>query len=325
MVAPLTAGYHSPTQTDDRQQTLLTGAGAESPVARSYRRDPRPVPTILEGDSGDVDAGLQLTFIGTATVLLRCEGFTLLTDPNFLHRGERAYVGLGVSTKRLTAPALTVEDLPALDFVVLSHHHGDHFDHRAASGLRKDLPIVTNAGAARKLRSQGFSHSIPLANWGSHTFQRGDASVAVTSVPARHAPSPFDRLLPPVMGSVLDFRRGAELTARVYITGDTLLDERLAEIPARLPGIDLCIIHLGGTRIAGVLLTMDGSQGVEALRIIRPKRAVPVHYDDYTLFRSPLRDFTAALDAQPVSAEVTVVERGDTYTISTDELRVARR
>jgi L-ascorbate metabolism protein UlaG (beta-lactamase superfamily) len=43
----------------------------------------------------------QITFIGTATTLIQVAGFTILTDPNFLHRGQRAYVGMGLTTKRL--------------------------------------------------------------------------------------------------------------------------------------------------------------------------------------------------------------------------------
>jgi hypothetical protein len=62
-------------------------------------------------------------------------------------------------------------------------------------------------------------------------------------------------------------------------------------IPAHFPDIDLGLLHLGGTRVMGVLLTMDGRQGVEAMRIVAPDLAVPIHYDDYDIFTSPLDDF----------------------------------
>src|SRR3954466_2649035 len=106
----------------------------------------------LEGEPADSDEG-ALTFIGTATVLLRCGGFTLLTDPNFLHAGDHAYLGLGVRSRRLLDPAMEIADLPALDLVLLSHHHGDHFDHIAARDLDHDIPIVTEPHSADKLRS----------------------------------------------------------------------------------------------------------------------------------------------------------------------------
>ena len=67
----------------------------------------------------------SIFFVGTATVILRYAGFTILTDPNFLHAGDHVHLGYGMSAKRLTNPAMEIEDLPFLDFCVLSHYHGD--------------------------------------------------------------------------------------------------------------------------------------------------------------------------------------------------------
>src|SRR3954471_19058672 len=88
--------------------------------------------------------GAEMEWIGNATVLLRLGPFTVLTDPNFLHQGEHAKLGYGLRSRRLTEPSRSVDQLPPIDLVLLSHHHGDHFDERAAEGLRKDVPIVTN-------------------------------------------------------------------------------------------------------------------------------------------------------------------------------------
>lgn len=255
----------------------------------------------------------EITFVGTATTLIQVAGFSILTDPNFLHRGDRAYVGMGLATKRLTEPALSIRQLPELDFVVLSHHHADHFDRIAARDLDHGLPIITEPHAARKLRRQGFRSPIALSTWQSQVITRGDAEVRVTSLPGQHAPRPLGYLVPPVMGSLLDFYRGGRLLLRVYITGDTLMHGGIHDIARRCPGIDLCLIHLGGTKIAGVLLTMDARQGVEALRVIAPREAVPVHYDDYTLFKSPLSEFKQAAVDAGLSTRLRYLERGRSY------------
>src|SRR4051812_28587972 len=155
----------------------------------------------VDGPTPDTGA---LFFIGTATVLLRCAGFTILTDPNFLHQGEHAKLGYGLRSRRLTEPALRIEELPQLDFIVLSHHHGDHFDDVAAAQLDRDVPIVTEPHAVRKLKRQGFRRPIGLRTWERQRFERGSSAITVTAMPAKHAPQPIRRLLPPVMGSMLD-------------------------------------------------------------------------------------------------------------------------
>jgi len=254
----------------------------------------------------------ELLFIGTATVLIRCLGFTVLTDPNFLHQGQHAKLGYGLRSRRLTEPALSIEELPHVDLVVLSHHHGDHFDEVAARGLDPDVPIVTTGHAARKLRRQGFRRAIELATWESTTFERGEAVLEITAMPGRHAPAALQPFMPPVMGSVLDFRAGTR-HHRTYITGDTLAIDDLALIPKRYPDIDLMVLHLGGTRIAGVLLTMDADQGMRALRVVQPRHVVPVHFDDYTVFKSPLSAFREALAGAPPVCSVHFLDRGERY------------
>lgn len=210
--------------------------------------------TALEGASVDFATG-SIFFIGTATIVLRYAGFTILTDPNFLHAGDHVHLGYGLTSKRVTNPALDIDALPPIDFVVLSHYHGDHFDRVAEEKLRKDLPIITNGYAVSKLKAKGFTAPLALNTWDSVTVNKGDASARVTSMPGRHAPGAIKALLPPVMGSMLEFQSAANGTAlRLYISGDTLVYDGLREIPRRYPQIDLALFHLGGTRILGILV-----------------------------------------------------------------------
>jgi L-ascorbate metabolism protein UlaG (beta-lactamase superfamily) len=256
-----------------------------------------------------------LEFVGTATTLLRLGPFTFLTDPNFLHRGQRAYLGKGLFSKRLTEPSLQPEQLPSLDGVLLSHLHGDHFDRIARDRLDRELPVLTTAAASRKLSSWGFSGAHALATWETATFENAGARLTVTSAPGRHAPGVFQRALPPVMGSVLELREGDAAPFRVYVTGDTLHYPWLREVAERCGPIDAMVIHLGGTRILGLLVTMDGEQGADLVELVRPGLTVPIHYDDYTVFRSPLEDFLTACRDRDAPTRIQPVTRGETVSL----------
>jgi L-ascorbate metabolism protein UlaG (beta-lactamase superfamily) len=61
----------------------------------------------------------------------------------------------------------------------------------------------------------------------------------------------------------------------------------------------------------GLVVTMDARQGTDLLELVRPRVAVPVHYDDYSVFRSPLSAFLAAAGARGLGSLVRVVERGE--------------
>ncbi len=247
--------------------------------------------TTEAGTAGDSPAGDSLTFVGTATTVLRLGSFTVLTDPNFLRAGQRAYLGRGLWSRRLVEPALQPADLPPLDAVVLSHLHGDHFDRVARRELDRAVPLVTTEHAARRLRRTGFDVR-PLRTWERHELTRPDGeALGVESLPAVHARGALGRVLPPVMGSLLEHRVGGVVRRRLYLSGDTLTGAHLDAIRERHPDVDVAVLHLGGTRVLFSTVTMDDVQGVDALRRLRPRAAVPVHHDDYRVFRSPLSHF----------------------------------
>jgi L-ascorbate metabolism protein UlaG (beta-lactamase superfamily) len=253
----------------------------------------------------------SLQFIGTATTVLRLGPFALLTDPNFLHRGQRAYLGKGLWSRRLTEQALTPAELPDLDAVLLSHLHGDHFDRVARHELSRAQPVLTTHAAAGTLRRWGFD-AFGLAPGDDRLLERDGERLRVTAVPAVHARGVLGGLLPPVIGTVLEHVRGDGVVRRVYISGDTLTGDHVDEIAARFPGLDAVVMHLGGTRVLLRTVTMDAAQGVDFLRRLRPPQAVPVHHDDYGVFVSPLSRFLEAARSAGFADVVTPVGRGET-------------
>ncbi len=259
---------------------------------------------------------VTVTFIGNATTVISGGGVTPLTDPNFLHKGQHAYLGYGLVSKRLREPAIDIDQLPPLEAVVLSHMHGDHWDRRATTELDHELPVLTTPHAAKRLAHRGFGSALGLSTWQTHTFVKGETVVRVTSLPGRHAPGPVHRLLPPVMGSMLEFTSGGQ-TRRLYVSGDTLMVDELKEIPVRFQAVDAGVLHLGGTRLPagrrlpfGLTVTMDAVQGADAVEALNLPKMIPVHFDDYGVFASPLSDFVDEMKRRGIADRIIELERG---------------
>jgi L-ascorbate metabolism protein UlaG (beta-lactamase superfamily) len=197
----------------------------------------------------------------------------------------------------------------------LSHYHGDHFDDVAAQELDKKLPIVSTADAVGKLSSLGFEQGYPLDTWESLVVHKGDATLTITAMPAKHAiEEAVNELLMPVNGHLLDFSRNGDQLYRLYITGDTMLVDNLEDIPRRYPDIDLGLIHAGGTTFLVTVVTMTGEQAVKAVEITKPRTAIPIHYNDFSVFLSGLDDFKKAAQTSTTSTKFVYLAHGETYT-----------
>jgi L-ascorbate metabolism protein UlaG (beta-lactamase superfamily) len=317
---PLPAELSAP---HDRSHRIRSFSAADqssrmSRIAQSMKRttDARSQTATIELDSGDgwTDIGQgSLYFIGTATMLIRYAGFTILTDPNFLHQGEYARLGYGLRSRRLTDPAVHFDALPPFDMVLLSHLHEDHFDRKVEARLNRRTKIITTPHASEALARKGFSSTVGLSTWQEMRFVRRGVTLRMTSMPGRHGPGLLSALLPPVMGSMLEFIKEDQTLLRMYISGDTLLFDGLHDIRRRYAYLDQAILHLGGTRALGLLVTMDGEQGVELLRLLQPKIAIPIHYNDYTVFKSPLSDFQQRVKSAGLEDKVRYLKHGETY------------
>ncbi|KAF2094157.1 Metallo-hydrolase/oxidoreductase [Rhizodiscina lignyota] len=300
-----------------------------------------------KGSDGSEDA--QLMFIGNATTILSWQGIRLLTDPNFLHAGDHVHLGPGVSGVRLKDPAIDLHDLPHIDLVLLSHYHGDHFDQIVEDELRRDLPIITTPHAKSCLTAptkkgeDEFTAVTDLDFFDSCFIDIKDGaaegnkqlSIKVTGMPGKHVPpGPVDKAndllhaVPPTNGWMLELgyipsgqgEDSFQSGYRIYISGDTLFVDELKEIPERYKnkGIDLMLIHLGGTTLPGpkmplLMVTMDAKQGIELVRLISPDLTIPIHFDDYDVFLSPLSDFKKVMEDAGLSDKVLYLDRRDEF------------
>lgn len=306
-----------------KMQTLQIDCRTKIAPTRNHadKQLPRSVPASKKShehpSKPSLSSNASLYFVGTATTILDWEGFRLMTDPNFLHLHDHVHLGPGVTGTRLTEPALSLEELPHVDLILLSHYHADHFDEKVEESLRRDLPIITTPHARAHLADKGdesFTNVHDLDFWQSLwvDFQTdvtptgSKPQIQVTGMPGTHVPpgplsvaNDLIGAVPPTNGWMLELGYAAAGTPqvndtfqsgyRIYITGDTLMFDDLHKIPEMYnshkgQAIDLMLIHLGGTTIPSpkvplLMVTMDGKMGLELMKVIDADITIPIHYE----------------------------------------------
>ena len=223
---------------------------------------------------------MKVTHVGGPTTLIEIGGWRLLTDPTFDPPGRRYSFGWGTSSRKVAGPAIASADLGPIDAVLLTHdHHDDNLDDAGRALLPSAGVVITTASGARRLGGG----AIGLAPWETTQLEAPARSVIeVTATPCRHGPP----LSHPLVGDVIGFGLSWDGNG-VWISGDTVLYDGVRAVADRLE-IATMLVHLGGVRfpITGPLrYTMTASDAVELCRLIRPRVAIPIHYEGWSHFK----------------------------------------
>jgi L-ascorbate metabolism protein UlaG (beta-lactamase superfamily) len=197
-----------------------------------------------------------VTRIGHATVLLDFGGCRILTDPWFSERWGY-YHG--------EPYGLTLDQLPHLDGVLVSHDHYDHFDLQSFKRYPdKAVPMLLKRGLAAKARAAGFHNVSELDAWETTTL----GPLTISAAPGKHKV--------PEITFVLE-----GLGLSVYFGADTLLIPELREVARRFPRIDLALLPVNGLTLRPLLnrqVVMNAREAAELCTVLRPRVAVPIHY-----------------------------------------------
>ncbi|KAI2784574.1 Metallo-hydrolase/oxidoreductase [Daldinia loculata] len=297
----------------------------------------KKVHTDPQGSKGNEDASVY--FIGTATTMIEWQGLRILTDPNFLHAGDHVHLGPGVTAQRKTNPAVDLAD--HFDQLVEKSLNRT-FDIITTPHAKECLSGETKEDPFQSVHDLDFFESMILhidRKDPSHAGGYGKVpAIKVTGMPGKHVPpgplamaNDLLKAVPPTNGWLIEL--GYSFTAptggdsgsidtgyRIYISGDTLFVDELKEIPKRLKNekIDLMLVHLGGTTIPSpsitfLMVTMDAEQGLKLMQLMNPDVTIPIHYDDYNVFLSPLSDFKKKVDEEGWSKRVVYLDRGEQY------------
>jgi N-acyl-phosphatidylethanolamine-hydrolysing phospholipase D len=235
---------------------------------------------LVPFDRAALSENPSVTWIGHATMLVRMDGVTFLTDPMF---SERASPLTFAGPRRLVPPGVPIDELPPVDFAVLSHDHYDHTDTAsiralAARGARFIVPL----GLGDLVREAG-GDVVELDWWEDTTV----GPVRVHCVPAQHFSGRglTDQSRQLWAGWVV-----AGPTRRFYHAGDTGYFPGFVEIGDRLGPIDLAAVPIGAYEPRAMMgaVHVNPEEALHAALGARATRAVGMHFGTFDLTDEPL-------------------------------------
>ncbi len=225
---------------------------------------------------------IDLTWYGHASWRIQIEGTEVLIDP-FLSGSP-------------TAP-VRAEEVKA-DFVILTHGHGDHVGDAVEIAKRTGATVIANAEIARWMRGQGLKqvHAQHIGGGFHHPFGYVKLTIAV------HGSSLPDGSYGGMPAGVLIDAAGTKL----YHAGDTGLFASMSLIGDE--GLDVALLPIGDN------YTMGPDDALRAVKLLRPRVAIPMHYRTWELLEQDPHAWATRVKAQ-TETEAVVLEVGGNYRV----------
>jgi L-ascorbate metabolism protein UlaG (beta-lactamase superfamily) len=243
---------------------------------------------------------ISATFIGHSTFLLQIGGVSVLTDPIW---SERCSPVSFAGPRRARRPGQSLDALPGVDIVLVTHNHYDHMDLPTLRQVRKRWGprAATGLRNARHLAKAGIRSAVELDWW--HGIEL--AGARVTYVPAQHFSSRglHDRNRSLWGGFIIE--AGG---AVVYFAGDSGYCPHFAEIGRRFPRIDLALLPIGAyePRWFMARVHMDPTEAVRAHLDLGARHSIGMHFGTFQLtdeaIDAPVEALREARDLAGVTA-----------------------
>jgi L-ascorbate metabolism protein UlaG (beta-lactamase superfamily) len=241
-----------------------------------------PLP-VAQPDLAELRDGSRatVTWIGHSTLLVTLDGVNFLTDPNWASRAG-PFGGL-VGVGRYTPPAVAFDDLPRIDFVLISHDHYDHLDEPTVRHLAQAFNprFVVPLGLKKWLEDRDITNVVEL-NWGESVKIGG---VTIVCTPAQHGSG---RTLAD-QGRRLWASWAVLGSKRFYFAGDTGYYHHFKDIGEALGPFDLAALPIGSytPRALAKPVHISPEEALQAWQDLRAAKFLGIHWGTFALAREP--------------------------------------
>lgn len=217
-----------------------------------------------------------LIWFGHSSSLLQINGKRILIDPVIK---EYAAPFSFLNKAFLGTTLYTVEDLPDIDYLVISHDHWDHLEFSTVTYLKDKIKkVICPLGIRSHLEYWGFaSDSILEGDWNSHI--KADADLDIDIVPARHFSGRF-------LSSNKTLWAGFVFTTpthRIFYSGDSGYGKHFKEIGNSFPGIELALLENGQYNKDWKYIHMFPEEVAQAASDLKAQNIIPMHSGRFAL------------------------------------------
>ena len=262
-------------------------------------------------------SGDRVWWIGHSTTLIKLNEQWILTDPVFSNRVSPVQF---IGPKRRTKPAITIEKLPPINVVVISHSHYDHLDFNSICQLITQFPQITilvPLGLKSKLLKWGAKQVIEL-DWWQSTNVNG---ITFNATPAKHWSNrgAFDVNKALWSGWVMQTDIDKPLSTKtVYFMGDTGYCASLKKITDKFKQIDLALIPIGAYAPRWFMQSqhIDPQQAVQLYDELNCQSAIAVHWGAFELADEPLDEPPTLLNSLKKDRAFYILKIGDSLAIN---------
>jgi len=221
-----------------------------------------------------------VTWVGHSTLLVQMGHVTFLTDPTWSDTASPVAVG----PRRYVQPGIAFDDLPKIDFAVVSHNHYDHMDIDTLAKLSEQgVPIFVPLDNAYILQRNGIDSVVELDWWESEEV----AGVRVHCVPAHHWSR---RGLNDTNRSLWSGWAVVAADRSFYFAGDTGSFGGFREIGERLGPFDLAAVPIGAYEPREMMAPshLNPEEAMGAVLDLRAARSVAIHFGTFDLTDEPV-------------------------------------